>query len=49
MELGEKASRREARWNAKWARRSGFTGKSAKWKRKWDKWLEERDKKLEAE
>ena len=48
MTLETKASRKSAKWSAKWKRRKGFTGKSAKWKRKWDKWLEERDKKLEA-
>lgn len=48
MELGEKATLKHEKMRAKWEKRKGFTGKSTKWKRKWDKRLEAMNKKLEA-
>ena len=35
----------DEKMKAKWEKRKGFTGKSAKWKQKWDKWLEQWTKK----
>jgi len=48
MDLEKKVALKHEKIEAKWKRRKGFTGKSAKWKAKWDKWLKLLDKKLEA-
>ncbi len=48
MKFEEKVALKQEKTKTKWRRRKGFTGKSAKWRKKWDKWLEVMDKKLEA-
>jgi len=48
MDLEKKVALKHEKMKAKWERRKGFTGKSAKWKRKWDKWLEATNKKSES-